>query len=225
MSKRWSAHRRLACGNLHGNPHFQAAWNKYGESSFEFRLLEECSEDILVEREDAWMVKLRSCDSAFGYNMKNASQAFVSEETRRKMRKSRLGKHLSKETKEKISKFHLGRKRPEGTGEKISKALRGRKRSDESKLRISIGHMGIPSCNKGKKFTEERCRQMSESTKGAKHWNFGKHRSLETRKKIGDAQKGEKHHFYGKRHSGETRRKMTAAHIKHYALKKLGDDQ
>ena len=200
MSKRWSAHRRLACRNLHGNPHFQAAWNKYGESSFEFRLLEECSEDILIEREDEWMKNLRSCESGFGYNMANASRSFVSEEARANMRRAQLGKHLSKETREKIRKIHLGSKRPKETGQKISKALRGRVFSEEWKKNMSLAHSGQVSWWKGKKFTKEHCQHMSEVRKGVNNPNFGKHRSLETRRKIGDAQKGEKHWSFRKLH-------------------------
>ena len=37
--------------NIHKNPHLQSAWNKYGKSSFEFMVLEEClPEDLLKKR-------------------------------------------------------------------------------------------------------------------------------------------------------------------------------
>lgn len=37
--------------NVHNNKHLQNAWNKYGEESFEFNVLEYCDVELLNERE------------------------------------------------------------------------------------------------------------------------------------------------------------------------------
>ena len=41
---RWKNHKVKARRGTHENSYFQAAWNKYGESAFEFRILVELSE-------------------------------------------------------------------------------------------------------------------------------------------------------------------------------------
>lgn len=48
---RWMKHRALLRINKHYNPHLQNAWNKYGENSFLFSVLERCSAEILLEKE------------------------------------------------------------------------------------------------------------------------------------------------------------------------------
>ena len=42
---------------------------KYGEEKFEFNLLEEVSEDMLDEKEREWILKLKSRQEQFGYNV------------------------------------------------------------------------------------------------------------------------------------------------------------
>lgn len=55
VRRRWVEHRRdLRRGN-HYNQHLQRAWNKYGESSFEFLLVEECGEELLEDNENRWL--------------------------------------------------------------------------------------------------------------------------------------------------------------------------
>ena len=39
IQQRWSNHISKLKKNIHANPHLQAAWNKYGESCFEFSIL------------------------------------------------------------------------------------------------------------------------------------------------------------------------------------------
>ena len=55
---------RTHCSNLkhnkHSNLHLQNAWNKYGLDAFQFEIIEECSKDKLLEREDCWRAKYDS---------------------------------------------------------------------------------------------------------------------------------------------------------------------
>jgi group I intron endonuclease len=39
LKARWGVHKSRLRGNYHGNPHMQAAWNKYGEEAFTCRVL------------------------------------------------------------------------------------------------------------------------------------------------------------------------------------------
>lgn len=55
IPRRWREHKSdLRKGN-HDNPHLQNSWNDHGPDAFEFIVLEECSEELLVEREQFHM--------------------------------------------------------------------------------------------------------------------------------------------------------------------------
>ena len=54
---------------LHPNIHLRMAYKKYGEDVFETGILEECSLDKLLERENYYMNLYNSLDSKFGYNI------------------------------------------------------------------------------------------------------------------------------------------------------------
>ncbi len=52
------------------NRYFQAAYNKYGEDSFEWSILERCASDVkLVEREQWWVDHFDSANRKKGYNL------------------------------------------------------------------------------------------------------------------------------------------------------------
>ena len=145
------------------NRHLQSAFTKYGEASFEFRILEELSVDMLDVREKSWISYYRCCDSRFGYNQElggclNRTVSLAtrrkiglatrnpSPETREKMRQRKLGRVLSEETKHKMRLASLGRYCSPETRIKIGNAHRGMVFSAEARRKISIG-------NKGKKLS------------------------------------------------------------------------
>lgn len=51
---RWHNHRRDCRGNYHHSPHFQRAWNKYGESNFVFEILEKVDDPNNVLPREQW---------------------------------------------------------------------------------------------------------------------------------------------------------------------------
>jgi group I intron endonuclease len=57
ISSRWQHHKWTANHNRHRNPHFQRAWNKYGEQSFIFNILELIvgSRMKIFSREQYWI--------------------------------------------------------------------------------------------------------------------------------------------------------------------------
>jgi len=67
---RWSESHlpTLKNGNHHNN-HLKHAWKKYGEQSFEFQVIEECSVDDLLIREGYWIEHFRSWEREYGYNI------------------------------------------------------------------------------------------------------------------------------------------------------------
>jgi group I intron endonuclease len=72
FTQRFAWHRMKLTGNDHVNNHLQSAWNLYGRDQFVFHILEECSEDVLVRREQWWINKFKSNQREFGYNKTNA---------------------------------------------------------------------------------------------------------------------------------------------------------
>lgn len=69
IHRRWKEHISELNRNAHYNRHLQNAWNKYGESDFDFTILEKCSEDAQIEVEQLWIDKTHCCDKSIGYNL------------------------------------------------------------------------------------------------------------------------------------------------------------
>lgn len=67
IEKRWSVHKAELKNNYHHNTHLQSAWNKYGEESFEFSIVEECNADQLNQCEIYWIDDFDSYEN--GYNL------------------------------------------------------------------------------------------------------------------------------------------------------------
>lgn len=155
--KRWRNHRSCLCQGVHGNPHLQAAWNKYGEATFEFGVLEYLDNpEELHLAEQFWMdiyreegKELYNFGSAARHPMlgmhhteetkhrlSEASKS-CSEETRQRISKTLRGRRLSEETKRKISKSQAGRKHTKETKRKIGRASKGKCPSEETRRKIS----------------------------------------------------------------------------------------
>jgi len=47
----------------------QGAWDKYGANSFEFKIIERCREDRLLQREQYYMYHYNSCNNLSGFNL------------------------------------------------------------------------------------------------------------------------------------------------------------
>ncbi len=118
IKKRWIRHvHRLRLGT-HTNPVLQATWNKHGESSFDFIILEEVPDRIwLLLREQLWLNDVQPWMRENGYNILPTAESRLghveSEETRHKKSlattRAKLGKPLSQEHCEALSKGHLGK--------------------------------------------------------------------------------------------------------------------
>lgn len=83
---RWLEHKEELRKGTHQNKHLQNSWNKYGENCFVFSIIEECSENVLTEREQYWIDYYGGINSKHTYNFRQAgSRGQMSEETLRKM--------------------------------------------------------------------------------------------------------------------------------------------
>ena len=132
--ERWEEHKYHLNANTHGirnktgtTDHLQNAWNKYGEGSFLFKVLEYCPVEDLGIREEYWTKKLRTDEREFGYNL---------------MKPTKDGGFThSPESRQKISNGLKGKKKGPF--------------SDEHKRKLSEAKKGRIPWNKGKRQSEE----------------------------------------------------------------------
>lgn len=164
ICERWSQHKTDLRGGYHTNIHLQNAWNKYGESRFEFVIVEfvPASRNDLLSAEQRWM---DATSPEFNLTIKAESPM--------------LGKKMSDEHKRKISRALKGRESnrkgshmPEDARRKISKALVG-----------NVFRRG----KKASKKTRESC----SAAQKARHSKYPI--SAATREKLRDARMGKKH--------------------------------
>ena len=69
LKYRWNRHRSDLKNNRHHNKHLQNSWNKYGESNFEYMILERCTLENIDDREIYWISFYDSKNN--GYNLAN----------------------------------------------------------------------------------------------------------------------------------------------------------
>lgn len=137
IEKRWVQHRRALRVKKHRNPRMQAAWDKYGDASFLFMIVEECSEEFLKDREQYWIDHTAATTS--GFNIERYARVITA--THREKLSETKGRTISIAHKAAMSRGRLGMKFSESHCANISKAKMGKKikkRSDESKARSSI---------------------------------------------------------------------------------------
>ena len=70
VQKRFAGHRSALGRGTHHNRRLQAAWDHYGEDSFEFEVLEAgLAEDALGDAEQSWILRLRARELGRGFNV------------------------------------------------------------------------------------------------------------------------------------------------------------
>lgn len=75
--RRWRDHRYRLNNNMHHSNRLNDDWNKYGESSFEFKVIECCLKENLLQREQFYINEHNSANAEFGYNIQPvAGRAF-----------------------------------------------------------------------------------------------------------------------------------------------------
>lgn len=153
LKQRWHVHRSSLRRKKHHSIKLQRSWDKYGEASFEFVVLEPVTDkDDLIPREQYWIDLLNVVDDGFNYAAIAGSLLGFkfSEAARAKMSASLMGNQNAK-----------GVKHTEQTRAKITAGLIGRRHSEETKKKMS-------DFNKGKVFSPETLAKMSQAKKGKK---------------------------------------------------------
>jgi group I intron endonuclease len=143
--KRWSVHKHHLRRGAHCNKYLQSAWDKRGEDSFIFGVIEVVDKNILLEKEQFWIKNYESSNREKGYNLAPAAGSMLGYKHTEKT-KSRLrivgfpkghtpwnkGKNMEGEYKENFVKAMRS--------EEVREARRNRvgfKHTDEAKKKIS----------------------------------------------------------------------------------------
>jgi len=122
IEKRWGDHLSYLRSGNHINKHLQSSYDKYGEASFSFEILELVKNGFEKKREQWYLDNY----VVFGVDYNIATSAFSgmsgrnhSKESRHKMSEAlegenspNWGKHHSEETKKKLSMSKIGEKNP-----------------------------------------------------------------------------------------------------------------
>ena len=142
--KRLKEHKTRLLNNKHRNLHMQSSFNKYGLAAFTFETIISCEESLLPEYEKDLIFLSESYNPIIGFNKSfGGEDQKPTEETKRKMGASRLGKKFkphSEETKAKMkasSAHRSGFKVSEETKKKIGEKSKLKVHSEETKRRIS----------------------------------------------------------------------------------------
>lgn len=177
IKKRLISHKCNLRKGLHANKRLQRSYSKYGESSFEFCIIENVSDiNNLLKREQEWIDKLKLCDEKHGFNIRplvNNNLGFRhSEDTKRKLKKIVTGVKRSPES---IEKSVMTRRengsfiKSQETREKISQAGKGRVVSEETRKKLS-------AVKKGKKHSVEWTKNNALARTGAKRSNESRYK-------------------------------------------------
>lgn len=91
IEARWKEHVNKLCGNRHENDKLQKAWNKYGEKTFQFKILEAAEPLKLIEREQYYLDLYQSYKRHIGYNLfENAYSPLGSKRTEEQIERMRI---------------------------------------------------------------------------------------------------------------------------------------
>lgn len=162
-----------AGGRHGGKGHLYDAMRKYGLDKFKFDILEECSEDLIDDRERHWIAQYSSTDPSKGYNKESGGHALkaLHEETKRKISESLKGVPFTEERCKNISDAQRGvpclknrRENNPERGKRISESLKGTSISKDHKCAVSASLSSYFASHEVK-HSEESRRHMSEAQK------------------------------------------------------------
>ena len=129
INRRWHEHKRNLNKNKHNNIHLQKSWNKYGEASFLFEIIElvENEKDLII-CEQQHLNSITPFNSMVTFNICKMAYSTLgikhSNETKNKMSVSHNGTTHKKETIFKM--IQIKTKQSENTKSKLSKINKGK---------------------------------------------------------------------------------------------------
>ena len=159
LRKRRNRHFQELKRGVHKNIILQQAYNKYGYDNFEFIIIENVEQSLLINREQFYIDSLNP-----QYNINKTAN-------------SSLGVKRREETKEKVRQANLGLKHPEWRNNIKSKSQGGnnhwtkkKKFSEESKTKMSDSHKKLYN-NGYKNPVEVNFKEIDKNNNIIKQWN------------------------------------------------------
>lgn len=175
------ARRREHWGRLrrgtHPNKYLSNAWNKYGESVFEFNIIGMCPKEKLIAIEQHMLDSLGPA-----YNV--CPKAGTS-----------LGRRHTAESRHRMSVARTGRKLSAELCQKISDRLTGTTRSEAIRRKISVGLTGRPVSADTRRKLSESAKRRGISDETRRKMGEAKKHSLPTQehlRKIHEARRGQR---------------------------------
>lgn len=155
IKKRWLDHKRELKKNKHHSPRLQNAWNKYGEESFTFEVVEEVQNVLLLEEiEQHYLDVLKPYDENVGYNISMFAQASMRGRKHSETTKQKISDVWKKKYEEGFLHSWLGRCHSQESKNKMSKTKKemfigennpfyGKTHSEETKKKLSNSRQGL----------------------------------------------------------------------------------
>lgn len=203
-NQRWARHRKDLRAGAHKNKNMQASWNKYGEAAFEFAVVEEVFDTVLLMQ-----VEQRHLDACVGQPDCFNHNKFADAPWRGKSgaETPSYGLRHSEETRARISEKVRGENHPNW----------GKTIPPETAAKIRATNLAYPHADR--KHTPEeiekiaaagRRRPQSALTRAKRIVSMQGHEvSSTTRMKISQSLSGENHPYYGKKRSVEFSEKVS----------------
>ena len=151
--RRFNRHKYELCRNNHKNMYLQRAYNKYGEDSFIWGIIEECNSADLNFKE-RYYIKLYKDMGNILYNMTDGGDG------------GKMPDYIIERVKVKISMANRGNPKLRHCGS--DNGMYGKHHTDITKAKISKNRKGKPSWTLGKHLSQETRAKIGAKNKGKK---------------------------------------------------------
>lgn len=192
IDKRWKRHLNDLKNNKHVNKHLQRAFDKYGKESFNYEIIELCSEKELLFKEQFYIDDIQPFnENGFNIGKKACGGDNLTNNPNREDIIDRMTKTLNLT----ISQMSEDERKNKWGRIGILNPNYGKKCSEEAKMNISIKNKGREPSNKGKTNREL----------------YGDIKAEEISKKISkfaSEKIGDKNPFFNKKHSEYSKEKI-----------------
>jgi group I intron endonuclease len=184
IDERWRRHIKYLNDNKHHSPNLQYSWNKYGSKNFKFEVIELCSLDVLISREQFYLnTILDACNIKSKIFKKNGYNVC-------RIAGNTQGFKFSEISKEKLSNLKSK------NGKLLNIDFSNYSIIYKQKEKINVKNKNINSPFYGKKHTKQSKQMMSIKKSGNKNLYYGKgpmlgkNHTKETKDKISESNKG-----------------------------------
>jgi len=171
IERRFHVHKLMLNSNKHDNKYLQNAWNKHGESSFEFKIIETCSKEDRLNREQYYLDTIPKLYNLNPFAKETPKLTLEQIEYRTQKIKEHWEKHGTDKLKGKIP-WNKGKTMSKEHCEKLKNSAKGRtqtKEGSEKRLKaLSKKSKKVLQYDKNMNFIKKwnSAREISESLLG-----------------------------------------------------------